>query len=196
MSSSLRAHGAISETTKFHHIKTVGYYNDVVGSVFPVPFYVQNGVIDIRMEDDVQSELIENETAGTKYIEGLCKSMGGLSLATKLGPKFLEWLNNWVANFYNDSVLDTFTVEVPATMTKVQVTDEDSDDFDVLENDISDDPWGISEGRPSGDGYVSGTSDNQFRVYWVFKTPLTIKFFVDGSPRYLTYNTTFAPVYD
>ncbi len=194
MSSSLRAHGAIPETTKFHHIKTVGYFNESAGSVFPVPFYVRNGVIDIRMEDGIQEDVIDNLTPGTGDIEGLCKSMGGISLATKLGPKFIEWLNNWVEEFYNDSVRDTFTVEVPATMTKVQVTDENSQDFEVLENDIDDAPWGISENRPSGDGFVSGAPDNHFRVCWVFKTPLTIKFLLGGSPRYLTYNTTYAPV--
>ncbi len=196
MSSALRSHGTISQTTKFHHIKTVGYYNDEVGSAFPVPFVCANGVVDINLEDDVEDQLINNETAGTEYIEGLCKDMGGLSLAQRLGQNFIRWLNNWVANYYNDSVIDTFTVHVPATMTKVQVTDEDSYDYDVLENDISNEPWGVSLKAPAGDGFVSGGAGDNFRTCWVFKTPLTIRFLVDGEPRYLTYYTVFAPVYD
>ena len=196
MSSALRSHAGISQTTKFHHIKTVGYYNDIVSSVMPVPFTVSKGVIDISLEYDVEDQLINNETSGTKYIEGLCKDMGGLSLATTLGPNFIAWLNNWVADYYNDSVIDTFTVEVAATMTKVQTTDEDSDDYNVLENDIANSPWGISNKRPSGDGFVQGGDSSRFHTCWVFKTPLTIKFYEDGNARYLTYNTTFAPVYD
>lgn len=196
MSSAVRGHGDISQTTKFHHIKTVGYYNDVVGSVFPVPFEYSNGTLDIRLENDVENQLINNETAGTMYIEGLCKSMGGLGLVQKLGPNFIAWLNNWVADYYNSSVINTFKVHVPATVTKVQVTDEDSYDFDVLENDITNSPWGVSTDAPSGDGYVRGYADNNFHTYWVFKTPLTISFTVDGALRYLTYNTTFAPVYN
>jgi hypothetical protein len=197
MSSLLRGHGVISETTKFHHIKTVGYYNDIAGSEFPVPFKYETGVLDINLEDDVESQLIENETAGTKYIEGLAKSMGGVGLVQRLGPNFIRWLNNWVASFYGDnSVIDTFEVFVPATVTKVQVTDENSDEYDVLENDISDDPWGISRYAPSSDGYVRGHGGNNFHTCWVFKTPLTIRFYLDGDARYLTYNTVFAPVYD
>lgn len=196
MSSVLRSYGAISQTTKFHHIKTVGYYNDLIGSVMPVPFVVKNGVVDINIQDDVEDQLITNETAGTKYIEGLCKDMGGVELATTLGPNFIRWLNNWVADLYDSSVIDTFTVEIPATMTKVQTTDEDSYDYDVLENDITNDPWGISQYKPTSDGYVRGNEGNNYHTSWVFKTPLTIKFLENGNPLYLTYNTTFAPVYD
>jgi hypothetical protein len=196
MSSTLRSRATISDTTKFHHIKTVGYYNDTVGSTMPVPFICRNGVIDIHIEDNVESDLIENETAGDEYIEGLVKDMGGLTVVTRLGPNFIRWLNNWVADYYNDSVIDTFTVYVPATMTKVQATDEDTDDYNVLENDIDDEPWGISLEAPSGDGYVRGNDGNKFHTCWIFKTPLTVKFMLDGSPRYLTYNTTFAPMDD
>jgi hypothetical protein len=192
----MRGYAGIPQTTKFHHIKTVGYYNNDIGSVMPVPFTVSNGVVDINLEDDVDTQLIEAETAGTKYIEGLCKDMGGLSLATTLGPNFIRWLNNWVADYYDDTVIDTFTVHVPATMTKVQATDEDSYDYDVLENDISNDPWGVSQKAPSGDGYVQGSGSNNYYTCWVFKTPLTIKFLLNGTPYFLTYNTTFAPVYD
>ena len=113
-----------------------------------------------------------------------------------LGPNFVRWLNNWLADEYNNTVIDTYSIEVPATVTKVQVTDEDSYDFDVMENDIVNTPWGISTDKPSGDDYVRGNSGNAFHTFWVFKTPLTIKFLVDGNERYLTYNTTFAPVYN
>jgi hypothetical protein len=196
MSSSLRSKAIRSDTTKFHHIKTVGYYNEVVESVFPVPFSLKNGIVDINLEDDVESALIEAETRGTRYIEGLCRDIGGVRVATTLGPNFIRWLNNWVANDYNDSVIDTFSVYVPSTMTKVQITDEDDDDDDVLKNDIDDDPYGISLVAPNGDNYINGNSSNNYRTCWIFKTPLTIKFTVDGVARYLTYNTTFAPIED
>ena len=97
---------------------------------------------------------------------------------------------------YNITVIDTFSVYVPSTMTKVQVTDEETDNFDVLKNDIYDEPYGISLTAPSGDNYIKGNSSNNYRTCWVFKTPLTIKFTLNGNARYLTYNTTFAPVQD
>jgi hypothetical protein len=196
MSSSLRSKAVRSGTTKFHHIKTAGYFNDNVGSIFPVPFSLKNGVVDINIEDDVDSELIENETPGTFLIEGLCKDIGGVGVATTLGPNFIRWLNNWVSDELDNSVLDTFSVYIPSTMTKVQITDEDSDDFDVMENIITNSPYGISSDAPNGDNYINGNASNNYRTCWIFKTPLTIKFTDNGDARYLTYNTTFAPVYD
>lgn len=196
MSSTLRSRAVISDATKFHHIKTVGYYDDSIGSTMPVPFTCRNGEIDIHIQDAVEADLIENETAGSALVEGLVKDMGGLTVVTRLGPNFIRWLNNWVADYYNNSVIDTFTVQVPATMTKVQGTDEDSYDFDVMENEINDEPWGFSDSAPSSDGFVAGKESNKYFTSWIFKTPLTIKFLVDGTPRYLTYNTTFAPVFE
>jgi hypothetical protein len=196
MSSVLSGFSKITQETKFHHIKTVGYYDSSVNATIPVPFIVQNETIDIHIEDNVEADLIENETAGSEYITSLCKSMGGLTLATKLGPNFIRWLNNWVADYYNSSVIDTFTVHVPATMTRIQMTNEQNEDYDVLKNDTYDEPWGVSLNAPSSDNFVNGNEGNKWLSRWVFKTPLTVKFMLDGSPRYLTYYTVFAPTTD
>ena len=115
----MRGHGVIGQTTKFHHIKTVGYYNDVINRVMPVPFVYSNGELDIRLEDDVENQLINNETAGTRYIRGLAKSMGGTGLVQSIGPNFVRWLNNWLSDYYDSSVIDTYSIEVRATVTKV-----------------------------------------------------------------------------
>jgi hypothetical protein len=94
-------------------------------------------------------------------------------------------------------VIDTFTVHIPGVVTKIQSPLENNDDNgDTLDNYINSDQYGITDVKPSGEDHVNGDESNRYLTAWVFKTPLTIKFTVDGTPYYLTYTTTYAPQYD
>lgn len=82
-------------------------------------------------------------------------------------------------------------------MTKVQTVLENNDEEgDTLDNDTDSSQYGISDVEPSNENYVNGNGNNLYLTSWIFKTPLTIKFLVDGSPRYLTYTTNYAPQND
>ena len=194
MSSIHRTPGTIIKTTKFQHIKTQSYYDGDLGYDTPIPFVYANGVVDIRIQNNVDNDLITNCETGSEYSDFLVESLGGTGLATKLGPNFIRWLNDWVSCVYDPSVIDTFEVYTPATMTKVQVKPNNNND-DVLNNYFDKDSYGISSLPPTGTGYVAGTEENHYNTVWVFQSPLTIKFMYDGDPLYLTYQTTFAPLW-
>ena len=197
MSSAFRSVGVINKTTKFQHLKTQSYYDSTLGYDTPIPFVYENGVVDIRIQNNVENDLITDLDAGNEYSDYLAESLGGTGLATKLGPNFIRWLNDWVGNYYNSSVIDTFEVYIPATMTKVQVKPDPQDyDYAYLTNYFDRDSFGISSLPPSGTGFVAGNVENQYNTMWVFQSPLTIKFTYDGSEYYLTYQTTFAPLWN
>ena len=195
MSSIHRTPGTVIKTTKFQHIKTQSYYDSDLGYDTPIPFVYANGVVDIRIQNNIENDLINDVYDGNEYSDFLVESLGGTGLASRLGPTFIRWLNDWVPNYgFDSSVIDTFEVYTPATMTKVQVKPNNDNDA-VLNNYFDRDSYGISSLPPTGTGYVAGTAENKYNTVWVFQSPLTIKFQYNGSPRYLTYQTTFAPLW-
>ncbi len=89
MSSTLRMHGSIQTTTKFHHLKTVSYLDSTVGNkIVPVPFIYNNGVLDINIQDNVTSAILNPNNFGANIKQGttyLAKSMGGIGVVRELG---------------------------------------------------------------------------------------------------------------
>lgn len=196
MSSVTRIPGIINKTTKFQHLKTQSYYDSTLGYDTPIPFIYNNGVVDINIQNNVNNDLITDLDRGNEYSDYLAESLGGTGLATRLGPNFIRWLNDWVSNVYDSTVIDTFEVYIPATMTKVQVKPDPRDyDYAYLTNYFDRDSFGISSLPPTGTSFVAGTAANLYNTVWVFQSPLTIKFMYDDEPLYLTYQTTFAPLW-
>jgi hypothetical protein len=197
MSSALRFHGAIDKTTRFQHIRTQSYYDSILGATVPIPFSYSNNTLDINIQYNVEDDLITNADPGNPYANYTVQTLGGDGLVLRLGPNMIRWLNDWVSDYYNSSVIDTFTVLHPGVMTKIQTPLENNDDTgDTLDNYINSDTYGITDVAPSGENHVNGDSTSNYLTSWIFKTPLTIKFMLDGSPRYLTYASTYAPQND
>lgn len=196
MSSSLRSHGTIDKTTKFQCIKTQAYYDNAVGRTVPIPFKYNNGVLDINIQDNVIVDLVEDEDTGSDENYVQVKTLGGSGLVTSLGPTMIRWLNNWVVDLESADP-DTFSVYTPGIMTKIQVPLNPSNvRGSVLGNDLSDSAYGISSQAPTGDDYISGSQGNNYRTLWIFKTPVTIRYYSGSTPYYLTYNSTYSPTYD
>ncbi len=194
MSSLSRSFGTIDKTTKFQHIKTPAYYDDDVGSTVLVPFSYENNTLDIHIQNNVEIDLITNINPGDSSAQYLVQTMGGTGLVLNLGENMIRWLNNWVADRFNSSVIDTFTVEHPGVVTKVQFSPENNDvEGDTFGNDVDDYGFGITATKPSGEDHVQGDENSRYFTAWIFKSPLTIKFTVNGTPRYLTYQSTYGP---
>lgn len=194
MSSFSRSFGTIDKTTKFQHIKTPAYYDDDVGAIVLVPFSYNNNTLDIHIQNNVENDLITNVNSGSSSAQYLVQTMGGTGLVLQLGENMIRWLNNWVASAFNNSVIDTFTVEHPGVVTKVQFSVHNNDEFgDIFGNDVDDYGFGITLQKPSNEDLIQGDENNRYFTAWIFKTPLTIKFLVDGTPHYLTYQSTYCP---
>lgn len=183
MSSALRYY-AQNDNRKLQYftLNTPCYYDYDLGWDVPVPFVYSNGVVDIANQDNSYNDLIDSSSdmfSGT-YVS--MKEMGGLGLATELGPNFLQWLNNWWGSA-------TFTITQPAQMVKIQYAlDDDVDDsYDIYMLNAYPNA-GETMNYPPADGLVTGDESTRYRTCWVFKTPLVVKM-DDGSQYYRTFHS-------
>ena len=201
MSSVLTRYGTISQTTKFQKVTTPTYYDSTLGEFggrVPIPFIYSNQTLDINVQDNVIDDLIDSGDSAAYDTEHQCKSIGGIGLVQKLGPNMITWLENWLGINY-DANITNISVYTPGQVTRAQfVYDPIVDSGEFLESDTTDATYGITDNAPSGDEYVMGTAQDNYRSVWIFKTPLTIRFFEDNgeTTKYLTLFTNFASWYD
>jgi hypothetical protein len=146
----------------------------------PIPFYVTDqGVLEIRIQDDVQTDLL---TVGsfvtinsTPFFN--CKVMGGTQLVTSIGQTVKDFLTAWIENSEGDEPSSNFELVVKPVMTKVQ--------FSTNPNQFEDnEAHMLSDYMPSSDLYVTGGESNRYRTTWVFKSPMTIKYYSETNSRY------------
>jgi hypothetical protein len=169
-------------------ITTVSYTDTILNDDLPVPFYVSNnGVLEIRIQDNVQANLL---TVGT--FNGLnntpefnCKIMGGQKLVTSIGQTVKDFLTAYINNDEGQSPSNDFELIINPTMTKVQFS---TNPGQFIDNDT----YSLSDYLPSGSSYVTGEESNSYRTAWVFKSPMTIKYYsVQNSKyRYASFTTS------
>lgn len=203
MSSAKRSFGAISQTTKFQKVTTPEYYdaydeetdiNYGLGENVPIPFSYSNGVLDIHIQDNVQSALIDIGDLPGQNTDFQCKTIGMPRLVRSLGPKMLEWLQTMFENWSNLSgaVITDIQLHTPGQVVKAQFALSGALRGDFLRSDVDDDTYAITSTPPSSDEYVFGTANDNFRTVYIFKTPLTISFKESGTPRYFTLFSNYA----
>ena len=208
MSSSLRFRDDIGRKfpTKLVGLSTPSYYDNNKDADVPIPFIVNNGVLDINIQDNVVNDLIEDS-----YNNGpesnptfRCKPMGGISTVNSIGPHFEAYLRDLIGyaifddGFYNGSL----SIDLAPVMTKIQIAQVGrSDDYDTYEygtettlDNEGYQSWGVSYTKPSSSELVyQGSDADNWSTAWIFKTPLVIKFEDIGGPRplYLTFCSKF-----
>ena len=197
MSSANRSYGVASETTKYQKVTTPSYFDGDLSTTVPIPFLYDNNTLDINIQDNVQADFIDDGDSPAFDTEYQCTVMGGSGLVLHLGPKMKEWLNSWLSNNYaGDYDTDSCAVHNSGVMTKAQFVLENNADNELLESDIDDSTYAITDSVPIGkysSNYVFGGDSNNFRTTWIFRSPLVISFTVLGSKKYLTLFTNFAP---
>ena len=201
MSSVLRSKAQIDAPTKFQAVTTPSYYDttffpaeDVSGTFLPVPFTMNNGVLDIELRNNVSTDFIS--AAYTPYCgpNYQVKLMGGASPVTSLGPNMTTWLNNWTCSGGENQ----YTILVPGLMTKAQFSPDKSIVFGNTN------PFYIGTGSavsatnvaPTGDEFVVGGEAESYYTVWLFKKPVVIRYGCpseSGGFRYLTLNSDFSP---
>lgn len=107
--------------SKYANISTPCYNDAVLDNNIPIPFNVQNGIININITNASVQSFINDGFSPNDDSEYQAKSMGGYRLATRIGANFETYLRNYINR--RDSVTYTgpLNVFVPATMAKVQI---------------------------------------------------------------------------
>lgn len=191
MSSMLRGYGKISQLTKFQKITTPCYYDNDANTTVPIPFSFVNGVVDIHIQDNVQSDLITDGDSPNQDVEYQCKTIGLPRLVTGLGPKMLEWLENFLGNTVGGTIT-SIQIHTPGHVMKAQFILENNAYAEFLEADVNDSTYAVTNTPPSSDEYIYGSSANNFRTVYIFKTPITISFKTNGTIQYLTLFSNFS----
>ena len=181
-------------STKFVNLTTLSYADaDLSGAspFLPIPFTYENGVIDIRVQNGVQASLLDTFSPVVAPISfNLVKPMGGSGLVHTLGENFKTFLNN--LTFGTD-----FALHTPGIMTKVQqptnVVTPDISGGNIFENSYMGQfsAVGVSTAPPSDDFAITGSDADEFGTFWVFQTPLTIRYSFSAVEYYMTFTTTF-----
>jgi hypothetical protein len=187
----LRGYGKISQLTKFQKITTPSYEDSSEDTYVPIPFSFVNGVLDIHIQDNVQNNLINNGTSPDYRTEYQCKTIGLPRLVTGLGPKMLEWLENFLRNRIGGPIT-AIQIHTPGHVMKTQFVLENNAYGEFLEADVDDSTYAITSIPPSSDEYIFGSSANNFRTVYIFKTPITFSFKTNGTIRYLTLFSNFS----
>lgn len=196
MSSVLRTDvGKAKPFTKFSSIKTPSYYDDDLGHVVLIPFSYNNGVLDIAVQDGSYDMIINGyiyNYNGNNW--RMVKQMGGEGRVTSLGPNFLRWVTRYLNYDYTVDP-SSVTIQVAPVMTRVQQT-VTQDSPDALNNRYAI-TYNSTE-KPSSDQYIfDGNEANNYFSTWVFKSPITLKFYDSDSSsvKYLSLYTQFTSVY-
>lgn len=196
MSSVLSSFPSIpSPATKFFDILTGAYQDDVITTdtyFFPIPFVVSNQVLDINVNQssDVQA-FVNNGTAPETIVNFQGKVMGGASLIKSFGPNMTEWLRNRINNIESlgSSYTGSLVLYVRPFMTKIQLVDIAQGAGPLNDESV----YGVTTEAPTSTEYIGGGINNNFFTAWVFKTPMTVQYFLeDGSPKYITMTSQFS----
>ena len=193
MSSLLRQRVEPKHTdTRLLSIRSPSYVSVLYGSsVILFPFTYSNGVLDLNIQDDVQS-LITAGTfdAGNNHLFPV-KLLGGTHMVSSIGSNFDAYVRSVIKNInslaYNYT--NSITVYVPPVVTKVQASMPVAGQLPplLITRSMHD-----SLVPPSSDGYnYAGSDSDHWRTYWVFKTPLTLQYIIGVTNKYLTFTTRF-----
>jgi hypothetical protein len=189
-------------STKFVNLTTLSYVDNTVdnstdgGTPLPIPFTCEDGVLDIRVQNGVQNDLLDSISSVFPVNFKLVRPMGGSSLVRSLGPNFITFMQNLTGFGTN------FTIEKPGIMTKVQMPMDVSGytsltelpDGTPFENDYLGQfsGLGVTATPPAGDGYlITGSEADAFGTFHVFQVPLTVKYTFSDVNYYMTFHTTF-----
>ena len=159
------------------------YYTDSGIGPTLIPFIYDNGVLDISDIDNFNSysgvPLMDSDVG--VYNLPLYKLLGGNGLVRSLGANFVRYIRNWRSVFTTAPVtkVELYTNGI---MTKVQRS---------LKSELySGSVVRVNTAPPSGDLYIEGDDDVNYRTSWIFKKPLTITTVEDGVTKYITFTTT------
>jgi len=191
MSSVLRTIVGQVRGSKFDNISTPSYSDSDLGNSAPLPFTVQNGVLDITITNSSVQTFIDNGNDPDDDTEYQAKMMGGFSLVTSIGTNFDTYLRNKIDNIdtLGSPYSGALTIVVNPVMTKVQLAQPNEVTGLTFEN-----VYGVNDYPPRSDEYIGGGVSNNYYTSWVFYKPLTVRFVSASSAtgyKYITFSTHY-----
>jgi len=203
MSSVLRAFATTQRLpTKFSALITPAYTDGSIVSGedidMPIPFTVENGVLDINVNQSADIQTFVNNGINPlahPNIQG--KPFGGTRLVTSFGANMTTYLRNWINTIESigSAYTGTLVLYIQPVMTKVQLANPS---FAINDDDAAGGPfqrdssWGVTTEAPNSSEYIGGGSTNNYYTAWVFKTPLTVQYTTAGGLKYITLTSQFA----
>ena len=169
---------------------TLSYDDNLIGDYLPIPYTVSNGVLDIALIDNVAVDLLNPTTYDGDFNnqpDFQASVMGGLAPVSSFGPNMVTFLKNFIAANNGDvadyNLVSNIEIYNAPTMTKIRynyIREENVYQFsDVAPAKSTPDP-------------VWGEPSNNYRVVWIFKSPLVVSYKFDGSnTKYLTFTSAF-----
>jgi hypothetical protein len=168
-------------------VKPDGPYYDAGRDNFLFPFTCVNQTLDITYSgNDFKALMVDNlnESPGQgDETDTMVSIMGGPRLVTALGENFKEYIRAWRSGTIDSG--SPIEVYIPAQVLRVQEASTGS------LSAFSDDVYLISAAPPSGDNYVTGGVENNYRTTFIFKTPLTFTIVEGGVTKYITFRSGF-----
>lgn len=148
------------------------------------PFTYSNQVLDITYAgNNFKSVMVdENNEEPLGEPDTTVSLLGGLYLASSLGPNFKAYIRSWRSGSIDAG--SPIEVVVPAQLTRVQEAS-----FENM-TATSDDVWTISSSIPTNDNYVTGDSTTNYNTTYIFKTPLTFSIVEGGVKKYITFKSS------
>jgi len=186
-----------SDNTRFVNITTPSYFDYNLNSIVPIPFSYSKGVLDINIQDNVQTDLVNGGYEPAPYSLNLVRKMGGTGIVKSLGPNLVTYLKNFLAIESNPPTvsndIQNLTVFGAPIVSKIQIPIKGSLDYDLSHNLFNQfGTYSLTDVAPTSDSYLAcGSEEDNFSTCWVFQTPLTIGFTHDGIQGYVTFTTTY-----
>lgn len=190
MSSVLRSVASrVVKNNKFDNISTPCYPDSGLGNGVPIPFTVDNGILDIQITNTSVQNFVDSGDAPDDDTEYQAKMMGGQRLIRGIGSTLETYLRNRIAGNIGGAYTGAIDLFIQPVMTKIQLAQPNNVQGLTFEN-----VYGVNDYPPTSDEYVGGIESNNYFTSWVFKTPMTIRYVTNLSStgyRYMTFSTHY-----
>jgi hypothetical protein len=184
MTSLLRSYPPRKEgLTRFLKPESPCYEDTVLNREVLFPFTYNNGILDISYEgNNFEADMVTTTgVAPEAETDDAIQILSGPYLVTSLGDNFKAYIRAW----RNGTIDAGSPIDIYINPQVFKVQEADSANINASSNQA----YRISTQPPSSDNYITGSTTNQYRTTYVFKTPLTFTIQESGVTQYITFRT-------
>lgn len=187
MSSVVRTYASLNKgITRFLKPESPSYNDTVEGQDVLFPFSYLNGVLDISYDgNNFKADMVDitgiSPSEESSEIDIAIQILGGPFLVTSLGDNFKAYIRAW-----RDGTIDAGSpINIYVNPQVLRVQEAQYANVDANSNNS----YKLSEEPPASDTYPAGTPLQNYKVKYVFKTPLTFTIVESGVTKYITFRT-------
>jgi hypothetical protein len=186
MTSVLRTFSTTKEgLTLFLKPESPSYITNVINgddTIVLFPFTYSNGVLDITYSDNNFKEVMVDIANINPSFESTTtiRIVGGPFLVNSLGNTFKDYIRAW-----RDGTIDAgspINIHVAPTLLRVQ-------EAALANMDAQNQSYKISTVAPSDGNLITGTTLNNFKTTFIFKSPLIFTIVESGVTKYITFTS-------